>query len=182
MTFSDLEGRDAKGHTFWDPLNYAPTVWPARAPPNFYQIRQGNTGGWGACFHGVRHAPILRGGAQRLQIFTFHQILTKFDRASKFAMITPVWHRCVSRGQTRPILREWGLVPQNFLGPYRRPHGLRTWGSAMQTILNDRGTCTISVPKISTAFYTGAHGTRNSNQILHDAQTILEENFTPHLP
>jgi len=47
--------------------------------------------------------------------------------------------------------------------------------SHARPILRGRGT---SVPIFLGTFYTLAHSVRNSNQILHGDQTILEENFT----
>jgi len=46
--------------------------------------------------------------------------------------------------------------------------------SHARPILRGRGT---SVPIFLGTFYTLAHSVRNSNQILHGDQTILEENF-----
>ena len=58
MTLSELEGRNANGHFFLaDLCNYVSAVWPRMT--KFGKVTRG------AYFHGISHALILRGGAQR---------------------------------------------------------------------------------------------------------------------
>ena len=125
VTLSDLERWDAKGQTSLEHLqNYAPTVWPRTT--KFVVVTLVQRG----VLPGVSHAPMLRGGFQRPQIFgTPTYAYMAWPRATKFCMVTHL--RKSVRGSASPQISGCGSpASPKFLEPLTCAH--IAWETAIE--------------------------------------------------